>query len=513
MKLSNNLSFSKYFFLFLFCLLGQCITLSAQTLSQNQKGEKIILYDDGSWRYFDAEDPNDAELLKQSQQLQQKKNSASKLKTKKAKKNKGKKTAKAKSPKTKNQKDKSKKGNKKYAKSPKIKKQKKIKKSQGYAKTKSDKKPKKSSKGIKSKKSTSSYNQNVDYRTVISKEIINIRDKQNRALEKERVANFATEKYNRELKIAKNRKLSKSKIKQIEARYSEAKLQLKQARNQNKVLLKQRRAYEAILRKEPNAQGKEYAKLARKYNKDYKLVQTFEIDEDVAMNEVDTRNTNKKSKNFKNNKKAKANKKRNSSEIYVSKNVNRELESKPASYEVTYPTRRLSSVRAAVSECKIAFQGKDSFSGKKRTDLAKSPFFSFTSKKMRPYFLEGDMIKCDAYLSAVSGGYKFICIEVVVASETAQKSYGSLEKQGLLSLRLVDGTTVSLYNNKTDTGSLDPIKKTVTFKAQYLIPSEHLKTLGKVDLDVARLVWSTGYEDYTIYETDFLINQLACLDK
>jgi len=123
------------------------------------------------------------------------------------------------------------------------------------------------------------------------------------------------------------------------------------------------------------------------------------------------------------------------------------------------------------------------------------------------------MIKCDAHLSAVSGGYKFICIEVVVASETAQKSYGSLEKQGLLSLRLVDGTTVSLYNNKTDTGSLDPIKKTVTFKAQYLIPSEHLKTLGKVDLDVARLVWSTGYEDYTIYETDFLINQLACLDK
>ena len=185
----------------------------------------------------------------------------------------------------------------------------------------------------------------------------------------------------------------------------------------------------------------------------------------------------------------------------------------PLAYQVAYPSNKPDVHKAAVPACNIVFEGKDSFSGKKRTDLGKSPFFAFTSEKVRTYFEEGDMIECDAYLSAVAGGYKFICIEVTVASETAQRSYGSIEKQGQLSIKLVDGTTVNLYNNKTDYGFLDPLKKEVLYKAQYLIPNEHVKTLSKVDIDMVRLVWSTGYEDYTIYETDFLINQLACLNK
>jgi len=480
------------------------VSISAQTLSQNQKGEKIVLYEDGSWRYYNAKDPNDVALLEQSRAASKSKTNKyekEKPKKKKVKKQRVKKqkTAKVKSLKKNKSKSEVNKKDTKYAKQPKAKKSK-SKKSKSYTKSAPSKK---SNKSKKSKRAPTANSSNVDYLSVINKEIIGIRDKQNRALEKERVANFATEKYQRELKIAKNRKLSKSKIKQIESKYKEAALQLKMARNQNKVLLKQRRAYESVLRKEPGAQGKYYAKLAQKYNKDFKLVPTFDDDEGV----VDATKKTRGAKKSKKTKKAQA----NSREIFTENSM--EASDVATSYEVSYPSRKRDSAEAALAACKISFQGKDSFSGKKRTDLARSPFFSFTSKKMRPYFLEGDMIQCDAYLSAVAGGYKFICIEVLVSSETAQKSYGSLEKQGLLSIRLVDGTTVSLYNNKTDTGFLDPIKKTVTYKAQYLIPSEHVKALSRVDLDRVRLVWSTGYEDYTIYETDFLINQLACLEK
>lgn len=489
----------KYLAVLAFFCLCQMQVVSAQSVSLNHQGEKIIIYEDGSWRYFDADDADDVALLKESDLYKEEdKKAKTKTKSKKIKKDKVAKASKSKV---------------KTPKSPKVKAKKEKKSSiakqskKGSSKTKKSKPSKDYAKAKKGKKKvdTKLPAGSVNYANVIRKEIISIRDKQNIALEKERVANFAAIKYDKELKLAKKRKLSKARIKSVDAKYKEAKLQLKMARTQNKVLLKQRRAYEALQKKEPNA--KLYAKLARKYNKDYKLVPTFE-DESLVVAE-----SKKKSKKGTKSGRSKATK----STVQID-DESYEMDdsadtASTLAYAVSYPSAKPDAAKAAIPNCTIAFKGKDSFSGKKRTDLAPSPFFSFTSKKMRPYFLEGDMIQCDAYLSAVAGGYKFVCIEVLVSSETAQKSYGSIEKQGLLSIRLVDGTTVSLYNNKTDYGFLDPLKKTVLYKAQYLIPSEHVKTLSKIDIDKVRLVWSTGYEDYTIYETDFLINQLNCLEQ
>jgi len=279
----------------------------------------------------------------------------------------------------------------------------------------------------------------------------------------------------------------------------------RRARDQNKVLLKQRRAYESLEKKSGESLVKSYDKLERKYDANYK------IDPPKSRGSIAIREANKETL------KKSADRFTGKRTVYDEKSdVDEEWKAEkdgPSAYTVSFPSNKPNAKEAAVPVCAIAFKGADSFSGKKRTDLEPSLFFSFTTEKMRRYFEDGDMIQCEAYMSAVAGGYKFLCVEVTVASETAQKSYGSIEKQGLLSLKLVDGTTVNMYNNKTDNGSLDPLKKTVLYKAQYLIPSEHVKTLTKMDIDKVRLVWSTGYEDYTIYESDFLINQLNCLDK
>ena len=389
-----------------------------------------------------------------------------------------------------------------------VKKQKKSKSNKAYSSAKNTKKL-----NVKQKKGVGSVTSGKNYQHIINKEIIKLRDKQNMALEKERIANFATQKYSRDLKFAKKRKLDKAGIKTIAAKYKQSKLQLKLARNQNKALLKQRRSYEIILNKEPQLYATEYAKLASKYNKDFELVPIFDEDE-VAMS--GTRKNAKKNKGK--NLKTKPNKSARDEDYAASEYEEDEYTgtgvlSQSAAYQVSYPSTKPDVSEAATSNCNVVFEGKDSFSGKKRKDLAKSQFFTFTSDKLRAYFEEGDMIQCDAYMSSVAGGYKFICLEVLVSSETAQRSYGSIEKQGLFSIKLVDGTTINLYNNKTDTGFLDPLKKTVLYKGQYLIPNEDVKTLSKVDIDLVRLVWSTGYEDYTVYETDFLINQLNCLDK
>ena len=473
-------------------LIFVCLNLQivvAQTVSQNQNGEKIVLYSDGSWRYFDEDDPNDIALLGDvDKNKKTKKDKVAKVKTPKPKKSK---------------KDKDK---KKYAKQSKSKK---LKKDKSVAKSKKN----------KGRNSYTSITSGQNYKRIVNKEILDIRDKQNMAFEKERIANYATQKYNKELSAAKKRKLDKTSLKSIEAKLKEAKLRLKLARNQNKVLLKQRRSYEALLRKDPSLYAKEYAKLANKYNKDFESVPILDEEQLVvseASKKPKTRKKSKVSRKSSEGRSAKTSKAQNDGlEPNLSKETfeSEEEEYPSRAYQVAYPSSKPNVAKASIPACNIVFEGKDSFSGKKRTDLGKSPFFSFTNDKVRTYFEEGDMIECEAYMSAVAGGYKFICIEVTVASETAQRSYGSIEKQGLLSIKLVDGTTVNLYNNKTDYGFLDPIKKKVLYKAQYLIPNEHVKTLSKIDIDMVRLVWSTGYEDYTIYETDFLINQLACLSK
>ena len=56
-------------FLFLLCLLGLCqclyvVELSGQIITENPKGEKIVIYADGSWRYYE---PSDSIILRNAQ--------------------------------------------------------------------------------------------------------------------------------------------------------------------------------------------------------------------------------------------------------------------------------------------------------------------------------------------------------------------------------------------------------------------------------------------------------------
>ncbi len=163
-------------------------------------------------------------------------------------------------------------------------------------------------------------------------------------------------------------------------------------------------------------------------------------------------------------------------------------------------------------DCEIVFDGVDEFSGKNRRDTATKYFFEHTDERLRPVFGDQSFIECHGHMTAVSGGFKFLSIEVVINDINAQRTYGFIEKGSMLSLKLVDGTNVQLINNNTDRGSLDQLNERVIYKAQYMIGPDLEKELLKMEIDRVRLVWSTGYEDYEIFETDFMMHQLSCLN-
>ncbi len=165
-----------------------------------------------------------------------------------------------------------------------------------------------------------------------------------------------------------------------------------------------------------------------------------------------------------------------------------------------------------MDNCEFTFNGVDEFSGKKRRELAPQQFFTYTSDQLRPYFKDREYITCMANLTALSGGLKYLTLEFTISSPNAQREFGLLEKGSPISLKFLDGTTLKLINTKTDMGTLDPVAKTVTYRGQFSINSGAEKFLKKNEIDLVRVVWSQGYEDYEIYYMDFIADQFRCFD-
>jgi len=104
-------------------------------------------------------------------------------------------------------------------------------------------------------------------------------------------------------------------------------------------------------------------------------------------------------------------------------------------------------------------------------------------------------------------------LEITIASEHAQRDYGIIEKGSVLNIKLMDDTNVKLFNNKTDVGVSNELTNSVTYQAQYVVSPGAEKVLRKNEIDKIRVIWSSGYEDYEVYDLDFFINQFRCLNE
>jgi len=150
------------------------------------------------------------------------------------------------------------------------------------------------------------------------------------------------------------------------------------------------------------------------------------------------------------------------------------------------------------------------FTGKKVVMLDQELFFTKTPDQMRILLKDREYFTCKGGLSN-TGGLTYLELEIVIASTSAEKAYGIIEKGSKLSLKMIDGYTISLSAAKSAPGEVNVLEKTVTYKPRYFLDKSLLKALEKSEIDQARLVWMTGYEDYEIYDVDFLRHQIGCL--
>lgn len=161
-------------------------------------------------------------------------------------------------------------------------------------------------------------------------------------------------------------------------------------------------------------------------------------------------------------------------------------------------------------KCKVKQKGIDKRTRKDKTELEAAYLFGYTHPNLKSYFKENDFLTCYAKLSKV-GGFHYLSLEVRIASIKANKTYGALDKGAPIRIKLLDGETVNLYNLTAATGFIEPITGVTVYQTNYPMEKGDYKKLSKTELDKIGLIWSTGYEEYEIYEVDFLITQAKCL--
>jgi len=163
------------------------------------------------------------------------------------------------------------------------------------------------------------------------------------------------------------------------------------------------------------------------------------------------------------------------------------------------------------SECSYQFKGMDEFLGKEKTEVQPNLFFFHTDPELRKYMKGKEYIECSAGLANTYGGVTTLNIEVYIRSQNALREFGGLQKGNAMTIKLVNGSIVKLLSINSDNGTFDQTTGLATFRNQFLVQKGEENALKESEIDKIRLVWSNGYEDYDVYQVDFMMKQLNCL--
>ena len=163
-------------------------------------------------------------------------------------------------------------------------------------------------------------------------------------------------------------------------------------------------------------------------------------------------------------------------------------------------------------ECEIVFDGYDDILGSDKKQVKSAFFFGHSQKKMKSYFKNDDFIKCDAHVSKVGRKY-YITLDFRVKSKDAKKTYGMLRANETMRFEMVNGSKVYCKSMIQNRGTIEPYTGNTLYTGIFEIEKDDLGILKNNYLDNIGVIWSSGYEQYNIFNVDFLKNQIQCLEK
>ncbi|MCB0569877.1 MAG: hypothetical protein KDC66_08955 [Phaeodactylibacter sp.] len=160
--------------------------------------------------------------------------------------------------------------------------------------------------------------------------------------------------------------------------------------------------------------------------------------------------------------------------------------------------------------CEFAYEGKDD-RGRFRRDLHKQLLFTHTDERLRPFLKDKHYLTCEGYFTQL-GGFRFLSLQFTFAYPNAREAYGFIEKGSYLMVKLLNGQFITLFSGKMDKGAFDTETGLLTYLVHYPIDQSQINILKRSEADTAIVAWSSGYEEYEVYDVGFFINQIRCME-
>lgn len=163
------------------------------------------------------------------------------------------------------------------------------------------------------------------------------------------------------------------------------------------------------------------------------------------------------------------------------------------------------------ASCQMAFNGYDEKIRRRIKAMPAKRLFAHTDERLRLHLKGKEYLECKAYLSSIDGGFRVMNLEFTFAYPNAREAYGFIEKGSILTLLFLNGDFINLQAGVLANGQYDMQTEVLTYSVQYPVNPNQVTYLKKNELDRVRVYWSSGYEEYEVFELDFFMDQSNCL--
>ena len=162
--------------------------------------------------------------------------------------------------------------------------------------------------------------------------------------------------------------------------------------------------------------------------------------------------------------------------------------------------------------CEVAYEREIVNTNSKRMDMAPQFFFSFTHPELKTFYKENNFINTFAQLSKNNGAL-FLNLNVKLSSSVAKENYGFISTENTVTIKLIKGGQVELQCAQGSLGIANDASNHTIYAVSYQLDKSDIRKLIKYEIDKVGIEWSSGYEEYEVYEVDVLMHQLKCLEK
>lgn len=162
--------------------------------------------------------------------------------------------------------------------------------------------------------------------------------------------------------------------------------------------------------------------------------------------------------------------------------------------------------------CGIAYERELVNNHSKRIDLEPQYFFSFSHPEIKNFFKEDNLIKTYCQISKNEGVFS-LNLNLVLSSSVAQKDYGIISNDSNLNIHFINGNYINLKCTKGSLGKVKEFQNSTVYALSYGLDKGHVKKLSKHDIDKVKVEWSSGVEEYEVFDVDAILDQMSCMKK